>query len=423
MGARSSVDLRVRRTFLNEPCRQTLRHRSGHVLTHRFKRNFQTGFRCTVLPLLFLLAVCALTFSGSPARAHEVQPAIADLIILPDASGYQLDIALNLEVALAGVGSSYEDTDESPQAEEYDRLRALTPEQLRTKLQEAGQDFLSSISLSADNVMLDKSVESLTVPDVGDPSVGRVSRLLLSGDLPANAQSITFSWAPQFGAIVLRGPVSATGEGYTGYLQDGATSDPIYIRGQTAQSLWQVVSDYVVIGFVHIIPKGLDHILFVIGLFLLSTKFSPLLWQVTAFTLAHTITLALGMLGFVNIPSGIVEPLIAASIVYISVENLFMDHLSRWRPLVIFGFGLLHGLGFASVLTAIGLAPNYFFTGLISFNIGVELGQLSVILLCFLTVGIWFRNKPWYRPFIIVPGSLIIAAIGAFWFLERTILA
>lgn len=375
------------------------------------------------LSSVLLVALAFIVCLSVPSRGHEIQPAIADLLFSPDGSSYELDIALNIEAVLTGIGTEHDDTDDSPKANEYNALRALTADELEAKVR-SDQDFiLSKINLRSSEDDLTKSVVAITIPDMPDQSVARSSRLKLSGPLPENAENIVFSWASDFGAIVLRGPLSENGEGYAGYLQDGSSSDPISIRGPTEQSVWQIVSDYVVIGFEHIIPKGLDHILFVIGLFLLSAKLAPLLWQVTSFTLAHTITLALGMLGLVTVPAHIVEPLIAASIVYICIENLFMDHLSRWRPFVIFAFGLLHGLGFASVLNEIGLSQSHFVTGLIAFNVGVELGQLSVIFLCFVLVGFWFRSKSWYRNAIIVPGSLIIAVIGAYWLLERTILA
>ena len=165
-------------------------------------------------------------------------------------------------------------------------------------------------------------------------------------------------------------------------------------------------------------PKGLDHILFIIGLFLLSPRLKPLLWQVTTFTLAHSLTLALSMLGVLKLPSSIVEPLIARSIVYVAVENMMTDRLQRWRPAVIFAFGLLHGLGFAGVLSEIGLSTADFAAGLIAFNVGVELGQLAVVAACFLTVGL-FRGAPFYRAAITVPASLVIAVVGAYWFIER----
>jgi hypothetical protein len=179
-----------------------------------------------------------------------------------------------------------------------------------------------------------------------------------------------------------------------------------------------VVRDYVVLGFEHIIPEGLDHILFVLGLFLLSTKMGPLLWQVSAFTLAHTVTLACATYGVIQLAPSIVEPLIALSIAYVAIENVCTSKLHAWRPIVVFVFGLLHGLGFSGVLQELGLPPGRVATALVSFNVGVELGQLAVIALAFLVVG-WFRHRPWFRRRIVIPLSLAIAAVGLYWSLER----
>jgi len=174
-------------------------------------------------------------------------------------------------------------------------------------------------------------------------------------------------------------------------------------------------------GVEHIIPKGLDHILFVLGLFFSSLLFRPLLWQVTAFTLAHTITLALAALGFVQIPATIVEPLIALSIVWIAIENCVFKKPSNWRPAIVFCFGLLHGLGFAVVLGEYGLPEGNLITSLLAFNIGVEIGQLLVLLAA--AALVWFiMRKPWYRQRIQIPVSIGIAVVGLFWFIERVFL-
>jgi len=162
-------------------------------------------------------------------------------------------------------------------------------------------------------------------------------------------------------------------EGYAAFLAGGETSEEIAVEGHQARGIWAVFVDYIGIGFEHILPLGLDHILFVVGLFLLSTQLRPLLLQITAFTLAHTVTLALGMLGIITIPGSIVEPIIAASIVYVAVENILMKGLSPWRPFIVFVFGLLHGLGFAGVLTEFGIPSGQFLPALIGFNIGVLL--------------------------------------------------
>ena len=186
-----------------------------------------------------------------------------------------------------------------------------------------------------------------------------------------------------------------------------------------AKSKIALFLEYITLGFTHIVPLGLDHILFVLGLYLLSTHLRPLLVQVTAFTIAHSITLGLGLYGIVSVSPAIVEPMIALSIVYVAVENLLTTTLHPWRPLVVFAFGLLHGLGFAGVLHEIGLERTNYVTGLIGFNIGVELGQLAVIAMAFGLTGLWFRDRPWYRGRIVQPASLLIALAGLFWTFER----
>lgn len=175
---------------------------------------------------------------------------------------------------------------------------------------------------------------------------------------------------------------------------------------------------YLFLGYEHILPEGLDHILFVLGLFFLSNRFKSLLWQVTAFTLAHSVTLALSSFQVISLSASIVEPLIALSIVYVAVENLYTTELKPWRPLVVFGFGLIHGLGFAGVLAELGLPQQHFLTSLITFNVGVELGQLSVIALAYLVIG-WFRSCSWYRPYLSMPASCGIALVASYWTIER----
>ena len=178
---------------------------------------------------------------------------------------------------------------------------------------------------------------------------------------------------------------------------------------------------YTKAGFEHILPKGLDHILFVLGLFFSSLLLGALLWQVTAFTLAHSITLGMASLGMVAAPGNIVEPLIALSIVWVAVENCVFKQTTKWRPAIVFAFGLLHGLGFASVLSDYGLPKGDLVPSLLAFNLGVELGQITVILMAFLATWL-IRKKDWYRKGIQVPLSMIIGLVGLWWFIERTVL-
>ncbi len=185
----------------------------------------------------------------------------------------------------------------------------------------------------------------------------------------------------------------------------------------------EVASVYMQLGFTHIIPLGLDHILFVISIFLLNPKLKPVLWQATAFTVAHSITLGLAMYKIITPPLYIIEPVIALSIMFVAIENIITDKLNPTRIFIVFVFGLIHGMGFASALTDLGLPQNKFFTSLIAFNVGVELGQVTVILIMWFLIGNRFSQKPWYRKRIVVPVSAVIALIGLYWTIERTFLS
>jgi len=178
---------------------------------------------------------------------------------------------------------------------------------------------------------------------------------------------------------------------------------------------------YLELGYKHILPWGFDHILFVLSLFLLSSKLKPVLWQSLTFTIAHSVTLGLAMYGAVKVSPAIVEPLIALSIMYVALENVFIKRLRPSRIGIVFLFGLIHGLGFASALSSLGLPQNSFLSSLVMFNVGVELGQLTVILLAFFLVGKWFGNKPYYHKYIVTPLSLLIASVALFWVIQRTL--
>ena len=180
-----------------------------------------------------------------------------------------------------------------------------------------------------------------------------------------------------------------------------------------------VVLYYLKLGFTHIIPEGFDHILFVTGLCLLSNKIKVILWQATAFTVAHSITLALSMKNVIVAPPAIVEPVIALSILFVAIENLLLTELRPWRIALVFLFGLIHGMGFASSLNEIGLPRNKFLTSILSFNIGVELGQVTVILTVFLLFVLPLGKTVNYRKMVVYPLSTIIGLIACYWTIQR----
>jgi len=200
---------------------------------------------------------------------------------------------------------------------------------------------------------------------------------------------------------------------------------PLYTSGHTINYVLEkapandVVWYYFKLGISHIVPYGLDHILFVVSLCLLNAKFRTILWQATAFTVAHTITLALSMQGIIKLPAEVVEPLIALSIMFVAIENILVSELKAWRIAIVFMFGLIHGMGFASALNEIGLPRNQFFTSIFSFNAGVEIGQIIIISLVFLLIIIPLGKMSWYKKRVVYPVSVIIALIAAYWTIQR----
>ena len=370
-----------------------------------------------MLPVLGLLLV--ISWFGSPlASAHELRPAIAT-IEFTEGGDLTLGISLNLEAAIAEIGAGHDDTDDSPSASKYNRLRSLSPSVLAIEFDRFGADFLSRVKLLTDKEDVSLTITSVDIPEVGDISLPRISQLSLKGLSPFGIKHVSWRLDPRLGNSVIRvRDVNTSSVLGAEYVLAGETSNALSVEGLLQQSWTSVFINYAEVGFSHIVPKGLDHILFVIGLFLLSTRLSALLWQVTAFTIAHTVTLALAMYGVIELSPALVEPLIAASIIYVAIENIMTDHLHRWRLVLVFCFGLLHGLGFAGVLLEIGSVSGQFVVSLLSFNLGVELGQLSVITVCFLTVG-WTMKQKWYRRVVVIPASLGIGVMAAFWFWER----
>lgn len=250
----------------------------------------------------------------------------------------------------------------------------------------------------------------------------------LTGSVPVNARAFTWRYSlttASYAFAAVPDGANDAGRGSRGvrgiqWLEGGQVSGAFALEAAThSPSRANIAWTYFTLGFTHIVPKGVDHILFVLGLFFFSRRIRPMLWQVTAFTIAHSITLALSIYGVVRIAPDIVEPLIALSIAYVAVENLFTSRLRPWRIALVSAFGLLHGMGFAGVLSELGLPRSEFVTALITFNAGVEAGQLAVIAGAFALVAYWTSHREWYRRRIVVPASAAIALVGVFWTIER----
>ncbi len=375
--------------------------------------------RPSIVPLRTLCALFLVGLLIAPgAAAHTLRPSIATLGF--DGEGaFSLAIETNLEARLAGIGPEHADTRDAPTAREYDRLRALPPEALDAELAPFLPGLLAGVRPVVDGKPVTLAFVNADITEPGDLELARKSVLHLAGTLPRGARELRWAWPAEYGNCALRLRVGDGPVVQSFWLQDGASSPPFALDAELLpRPPGEVAIDYLVLGFTHILPLGLDHILFVLGLFLLSLRLAPILWQVTAFTIAHTITLALTIYGVVSLPASVVEPLIALSIAYVGLENILTSRLHAWRVVIVFAFGLLHGMGFAGVLTEIGLPESDFVIALLGFNVGVEFGQLAVIVLALLAVGAW-RARPWYRQRVVIPASAAITLVGLYWTFER----
>ena len=372
-----------------------------------------------------LIVICTLVTSlFYPVRADVVKPALIEISVYTT-EVVEVEIRTSVEALLTGINGRYRNTKEAPNADEYDQLRAMSGPELAAVFEHFKPQLIEGVELRFDGSLAELSVKEVVIPERGYTKVPRNSVITLEGRIPRNTKSLTWYYPMVFGdhATRVRQVNVETEEFHWSshqWVKEDVPTKPYPLNEVFAKpTFFEVVQTYTVSGFQHIIPMGLDHILFVLGIFLLSRRLKPILLQVTMFTLAHSITLALGVLGIIELSPRIVEPLIALSIAYVAVENIFVHRVSAFRLPLVFGFGLLHGLGFASVLNEFGMPTEDFMAALVAFNVGVELGQLSIVLAAFYGVAVWFKSPQTYQRVVVIPASLMIAALGLFWFVER----
>ena len=355
-----------------------------------------------------------LIFS-SHLHSHEIKPAVMDITIIE--GNASIEFKLNAETVLSEIDASlYQDTNDSPQSQKYDALRALSTEEVEKMVIENENKFTDKIKINIGDETIPLSLRNVeTFQEIND-EFPRDTALSIGFEI--KDESFTIQFEKELGPVVIRHFEDLSKESvlFTTYLQPAERSS--LISQQTRSSALSTTIEYLVLGIEHIVPKGLDHILFIIGIFFYAIKFKPLLLQVTMFTVAHSITLILASFNLIFIPATIVEPLIALSISYVAIENIFQRRSTLLRYLIIFIFGLIHGLGFAFVLGDIGLNTGQLVLSLISFNIGVEIAQIAIIILASIIFIIPSRQS-WYRAFLQIPISIIISMIGLYWFIER----
>jgi hypothetical protein len=349
----------------------------------------------------------------------------------------RLDLDLTL---LLGSPEAYYAFVGEPEAVQQSRIRELLPR--------IAEDMSVLVGDRKVDLMLDRfsAAKGDRAEFVGDTSTGKRSTFEFTGALPKSSDPIrlkvarsTFLELP----ITFSAQVPAKRFSVTRWMVGGmresdpidwanapsASRDPTASGGTAGTASGDEVSagswlaqfpTYLYLGFRHIVPEGADHILFVLGLFFLGISWRKLLSQTTVFTVAHATTLFLSSYGFFRLPPAYIEPAIAISIAVVALENVFRPKLGPGRLAIVFAFGLVHGLGFAASIQEVPFPENDFLMALLGFNLGVDFGQLFVIAIAFVAVG-WFRKRPWYGDRIAIPASLLIAAIGVYWAVERLI--
>ncbi|SMN12282.1 putative membrane protein [uncultured Candidatus Thioglobus sp.] len=353
--------------------------------------------------------------------ADVVKPALVEISIYADKK-VEVVINLSLEAAMSDIGTQYKNTTDSPNADKYDELRALSPEQLRQRFNAFETHFLNGIQFKINHKIQSLRLDDAKIDIIGYKKRPRKTVLTYTAQLSEWPKTIAWQYSKTSGDSALRYQIFKQDEynwSQWQWLRNGNPSGVIDINYPEPISTAQRLLQFVAIGFDHVIPLGWDHILFIIGMALSSLLWRKLLLLVGVFTLAHTLTLGLASAEIIAIPARIVEPLIAFSIAYIAIENLLPQHSIRRKSIIVFLFGLIHGLGFASMLRSFEMTADNFFTTLIGFNIGVELAQVVIILTVVIALFLLKTAKFNVRKIAIIPVSALITVIGIWWGVER----
>jgi hydrogenase/urease accessory protein HupE len=370
------------------------------VLRSALRRRWRVG------PALCVAGIA--TLGGTGMRAHEIGTTRVS-VLFHDGRTYDVEIVTDAAALVEKLSVS------AGQSSPLD----TRPSGLESLLTGFDETFRQRVTIAFDASDVRPEI-AYSVASGIDAASAAVATIRLTGRIPPDACHFTWTYGWTFASYAITVRSAASENAATEWLEGGQSSAPFALisAGPPVDRL-AIAWRYLTLGFTHIVPNGLDHMLFVLGIYLLSGRARCVLWQVTAFTVAHSITLGLSMYGVVAVSPRIVEPLIALSIAYVAIENVFLSELKAWRVALVFAFGLLHGMGFAGALRELGLPRSEFVTALLTFNVGVETGQLTVIGTAFMLVGWHCANRAWYRRRIVVPASALIACAAVYWTIER----
>jgi len=355
-----------------------------------------------------LAAAVVAMLCGAAMQAHEIGTTRVS-VLFQEGRTYEVEIvtdatALVEKLTASAGGSSPADSSAAG---------------LQSTIASFDEKFRQRVQLAFDGSSVYPAIWYSVAPAI-DAASAPAATIRLTGQIPSGARQFTWKFGWTFASYAMTVRNASSGNPRTEWLEGSQTSAPFPLTtASPAAGRLDIAWRYFTLGFTHILPHGLDHMLFVLGIYLLSGRARSVLLQVSAFTVAHSITLGMSMYGVLSVSPGIVEPLIAVSIAYVAIENIFLSELKSWRIALVFAFGLLHGMGFAGALQELGLPRSEFLTALLTFNLGVEAGQLAVIVAAFLLIGRHWADRAWYRSRIVVPASMLIACTAVYWTIDR----
>lgn len=373
--------------------------------------------------LLNILSFIFFTLFSSYSSADVLKPALVEITIF-DNNEIQIELDLSIEAAMSSISTSSKNTKNSPFEDKYNTLRALGPDELKAKFLPFEIDFRKDFDLLINNKPLSLELTEINIGNIGYKKRARKTILTYTGYSNDWIRTIQWKYNKKYGDNAIRYQIFEKDKynwSKWTWLRDGKSTDAIELNNPRPESFIERSVQFVKIGFDHVIPMGWDHILFIVGMALSSLVLRNLIILVSTFTIAHTITLGIATAGLVEVPGAIVEPIIAFSIAYVAIENLFGKVAIIRKSFIVFFFGLIHGLGFASMLREFDMTPDNFINTLISFNIGVELAQILIVLSILLILLLFKKYNLNYQKYIVVPVSVIISLIGIYWGIERII--
>lgn len=354
-----------------------------------------------------LLLALALVMLPAGAWGHALSFSKAELRVEAD-GGVTVRLQLDLRRLVTG-----EDEGDLSEEQFSSLFGAATAEREQLRAQVAGS-LSRAVLLYAGG----RQLKSEVVLPEQEQAESAESEVVLRMKVPPGRSALGLRTSEMLGTVALSAWVAGRQVMDRVPVAPGGAPEPIVVSVEE-ESGARTGLRYLWLGVLHIVPLGLDHILFVLALCLLSLRWRPALLQATAFTVAHSITLALAVTGAVTLPASVVEPLIALSIAVVALENLVSSEARWWRLGLVFSFGLLHGLGFAGVLQELGLPAGRLAVALLSFNVGVELAQVAIVAVAFGVAAMWQRTGLLAEVPMRKRLSLGIAAVGLFWTVER----